>query len=539
MRVDIKKKIEEELKKVVNEFKKKVNFDILSPEKEEFGDFYTNIAFRLSDKENPPQKIAEIIKEKITENLKGIIKKIETKNGFINFFIDEKIYKENILKIIEIQENYLKQDIGKGKKVIIEFVSANPTGPLTIAHGRQAAYGESLSRVLKFAGFAVTKEYYINDAGRQMKLLGESLKARFLQLKGIDYPLPEDGYVGEYLIEIAKKIERVDEEDNNFFIKFASSEILNDIKKDLENFGVSFDSWIRESEFIEKKEVEKVIEFLKEKGLIYEKDGSLCFKSSLFGDDKDRVIVKKDGSFTYLATDLAYHKYKIERGYQIIINIVGPDHHGYIPRLKAGVASLGFDLENFIVLIVQLTTLYRGREKLSMSTRKGQFITLKELIKEIGPDASKFFFLFRKIDSHLDFDIEIAKKQSSENPVYYLQYAYVRLKHLIEFGREKGYIVEKPEKYIDLLDKEEEIEIMKKIWKFNDIIKSVVETYGIHLLAEYLLDISKSFHSYYQKYRIVSDEKEISYARLTLIKSLLIIFELSLKLLNISLPERM
>ncbi len=539
MRVDIKKKIEEELKKVVNEFKKKVNFDILSPEKEEFGDFYTNIAFRLSDKENPPQKIAEIIKEKITENLKGIIKKIETKNGFINFFIDEKIYKENVLKIIEGGENYLKQDIGKGKKVIIEFVSANPTGPLTIAHGRQAAYGESLSRVLKFAGFAVTKEYYINDAGRQMKLLGESLKARFLQLKGIDYPLPEDGYVGEYLIEIAKKIERVDEEDNNFFIKFASSEILNDIKKDLENFGVSFDSWIRESEFIEKKEVEKVIEFLKEKGLIYEKDGSLCFKSSLFGDDKDRVIVKRDGSFTYLATDLAYHKYKIERGYQIIINIVGPDHHGYIPRLKAGVASLDFDLENFIVLIVQLTTLYRGKEKLSMSTRKGQFITLKELIKEIGPDASKFFFLFRKIDSHLDFDIEIAKKQSSENPVYYLQYAYVRLKHLIEFGREKGYIVEKPEKYIDLLDKEEEIEIMKKIWKFNDIIKSVVETYGIHLLAEYLLDLSKSFHSYYQKYRIVSDEKEISYARLTLIKSLLIIFELSLKLLNISLPERM
>ena len=539
MRIDIKTKIKEELKKVVCEFKKEVDFDILPTEREEFGDFYTNVAFRLSDKENPPQKIAENIKKKITENLKGIIKKIEIKNGFINFFIDEKIYRDNILRIIEGQENYLKQDIGKGKKVIIEFISANPTGPLTIAHGRQAAYGESLSRILKFSGFDVTKEYYINDAGRQMKLLGESLKARYFQLKGIDYPLPEDGYVGEYLIEIARRIKNVDENDENFFTNFAYTEILNDIKNDLENFGVSFDSWVRESEFIEKKEVEKVIEFLKEKGLIYEKDGSVWFKSSVFGDDKDRVVIKKDGSFTYLATDLAYHKYKIERGYQIIINIVGPDHHGYIPRLKAAVASFGFNLENFIVLIVQLTTLYRGKEKLSMSTRKGQFITLKELINEIGPDASKFFFLFRKIDSHLDFDIEIAKKQSTENPVYYLQYAYVRLKHLIEFGKEKGYTEEKPEKYIDLLNKEEEIEIMRKMWKFNDIIKGVVETYGIHLLADYLLDISKSFHSYYQKYRIVSDEKELSYARLSLIKSLLIIFELSLKLLNISLPEKM
>jgi len=539
MRIDVKKKIEEELKKVVYEFKKEVNFDILPTEKDQFGNLYTNIAFRLSNKENPPQKIADIIKEKIAKNLKGIIKKIEVKNGFINFFLDEKIYRDNILKIIKGKETYLKQNIGKGKKVIIEFVSANPTGPLTIAHGRQAAYGEALSRVLKFSGFDVTKEYYINDAGRQMKLLGESLKARYFQLKGIDYPFPEDGYIGEYLIEIAKKIEKVDENDNDFFTNFVYTEILNDIKKDLENFGVSFDSWVRESEFIEKKKVKKVIEFLKEKGLIYEKDGSLWFKSSTFGDDKDRVVIKRDGSFTYFATDIAYHKYKIEREYEIIINIVGPDHHGYIPRLKAAVASFGFNLENFIVLIVQLTTLYRGKEKLSMSTRKGQFITLKELINEIGPDASKFFFLFRKIDSHLDFDIEIAKKQSSENPVYYLQYAYVRLKHLIEFGKEKGYIIETPEEYIELLNKEEEIEIMQKIWKFNDVIKGVVETYGIHLLAEYLLDISKSFHSYYQKYRIVSEKREITYARLALTKSLLIIFELSLNLLNISLPERM
>ncbi|MCM8818679.1 MAG: DALR anticodon-binding domain-containing protein, partial [Candidatus Omnitrophica bacterium] len=243
--------------------------------------------------------------------------------------------------------------------------------------------------------------------------------------------------------------------------------------------------------------------------------------------------------YTYLATDIAYHKYKIDRGYQILINIVGPDHHGYIPRLKSGVTCLGFNPENLIVLIVQLTTLYRGKEKLSMSTRKGQFITLKELMNEIGPDAAKFFFLFRKIDSHLDFDIEIAKKQSTENPVYYLQYAYVRLKHLIEYGKERGYSPEGILPSLDLIDKEEEISIMKKLWKFNDVIESVVNTYQVHLLCEYLLDIAKDFHSYYQKYRVIGDEKDLTYARLTFIKSLLTVFELSLSLLNISLPEKM
>ncbi|MCM8818726.1 MAG: arginine--tRNA ligase, partial [Candidatus Omnitrophica bacterium] len=336
MKLDIKKKIKEILKNSIKNLQKEVVFDVLPTEKEEFGDFYTNIAFRLSDKENLPQKIAEKIKEQIEPLLKHIVKKIEIKNGFINFYIDEDIYREHILKIFQLGINYLKQDIGKNKKVLVEFVSANPTGPLTIAHGRQSAYGESLSRILKFSNFDVTKEYYINDSGRQMELLGESLKARYYQIKGLPYEIPEDGYMGEYLIDIAKKIKDVKEE-KDFFIKFAETEILNDIKNDLKNFGVSFDNWVRESEFINKKDVENVLNFLKEKNLIYQKDGSWWFKSSLFGDDKDRVVIKSDGSYTYLATDIAYHKYKIDRGYQILINIVGPDHHGYIPRLKSGV----------------------------------------------------------------------------------------------------------------------------------------------------------------------------------------------------------
>ncbi|MCM8785833.1 MAG: arginine--tRNA ligase [Candidatus Omnitrophica bacterium] len=538
MRSEVKDIIEKTLKKTAEYFKKDVDFALLPCEKEEFGDFYTNLSFKLADKENSPQKIAEIIKQKISPNLKGIIKKIETKNGFINFFINEDIYRDHILKIFQNGKEYLKENIGNGKKILIEFVSANPTGPLTIAHGRQAAYGESLSRILKFCNFDVTKEYYINDAGKQIELLGESLKARYYQLKGIKCEIPEEGYFGDYLIDIAKKIKEV-KDDKNFFVEFAFNEILQDIKNDLKIFGVSFDSWVKESEFIKNKEVENVLNFLKNKNLIYEKDGSLWFKTTIFGDDKDRVVVKKDKSYTYLATDIAYHKYKIERGFEIIINIVGPDHHGYIPRLKASIASLGFAPENLIVLIVQLTTLYRGKEKLRMSTRKGQFITLRQLIDEIGPDATKFFFLFRKIDSHLDFDIEVAKKQSSENPVYYLQYAYVRLKHLIKYAKEKEYTLEGNQFSIDLLNNDEEIELMKKVWKFNDIISNVVKTYGVHLLAEYLLDISKLFHSYYQKYRIVSEEKELTYARLVLIKSLLVVFELSLNLLNISLPERM
>ncbi|MCM8772692.1 MAG: arginine--tRNA ligase [Candidatus Omnitrophica bacterium] len=538
MKIDVKEKIKSSIEEFLKEYKKNVQFDILPTEKEEFGDFYSNIALRLSDKDNPPNLIAEKIKEKISPLLSGIIKKIEIKNGFINFFIDENIYKEHLLKILKNGKGYLEENIGNGKKVLIEFVSANPTGPLTIAHGRQAAYGEALSRILKFAGYNVTKEYYINDAGRQMELLGESLKARYYQLKGMNYDIPEDGYHGEYLIDIAKEIKEI-RDDKKFFIEFAKSKILEGIKNDLEKFGVYFDNWVSESWFIEKGNVENILNFLKEKNLLYEKDGSLWFKSSLFGDDKDRVVVKKDGFYTYLATDIAYHKYKIERGYEILINIVGPDHHGYIPRLKSAVSSLGFNIENFIVLIVQLTTIYRGKEKISMSTRKGQFITLRQLIDEIGADASKFFFIFRKIDSHLDFDIEIAKKQSSENPVYYLQYAYVRMKHLIEYGKEKGYDLEKIKPSLDLLEKNEELDLIKKLWRFNDVIKSVVNTYGVHLLCEYLLDISKIFHSYYQKYRIVGEKQELTYARLALIKSLLTVFELSLFLLNISLPERM
>jgi len=531
-----KEKIEECLNNVIREFSNEVIDIFLFPTaKQEFGDFTTNIAFKF-EKGNP-QDFAEKIKEKLFPLLSDIVEKIEVKNGYINFFISKKVYFSFLKELVEKREDILKLDIGKGENILIEFVSANPTGPLTIAHGRQSAFGESLSRVLKFSNFSVVKEFYINDSGRQIDLLGQSLKARYYQLKGIDYKIPEDGYYGEYLIELAKEIKE-EPKDDEFFRKFAYEKILQDIKDDLKDFGVEFDSWVKESIFVKEGKVEKVIEELKKKGYIYFKEGSWWFRSSEFGDDKDRVVIKSDGTYTYLATDIAYHKYKIERGFSTLINIVGPDHHGYIPRMKAVVQAMGFNPENLKFLIVQLTTLYRGDEKISMSTRKGQFISLKQLINEVGPDASKFFFLFRKSDSHLDFDIEIAKKKTIENPVFYLQYAYVRIKHILKYAQEKNIKIEEiefdPEYFI-----EEEIILLKKMWKFSETIESVVNTYGIHLLCEYLLDLAKNFHSYYHKYRVVSENKKLTESRLVLIKGLYIIFSISLNLLNISLPEEM
>ncbi|HRR95228.1 MAG TPA: arginine--tRNA ligase [Candidatus Ratteibacteria bacterium] len=529
----IKKRIEEGIKKVIEEISNKViDVDVFPSEKENFGDFTTNIVFKLGN------DYAEKIREKILPIVSDIVEKIEIKNNYINFFVSKNVYFNFLKELVKAGKDVLKSEIGRGENVLIEFVSANPTGPLTIAHGRQASFGEALSRIMKFANFSVVKEFYINDSGKQIDLLGESLKARYYQLKGEQYTIPEEGYHGEYLIQLAKEIkeEKVDDE---FFKKFAYERILEEIKRDLKNFGVEFDSWVNESIFIKEGKVDKIINELKENGYIYFKDGSWWFKSTDFGDDKDRVIIKSDGTYTYLATDIAYHKYKIERNFSILINIVGPDHHGYIPRMKAAVQAMGFNPEKLKFLIVQLTTLYKGKEKLSMSTRKGEFISLKQLIDEVGPDASKFFFLFRKVDSHLDFDIELAKKQSTENPVFYLQYAYVRIKHILNFAESKNITIGKTEFDPDYLKEEEELILLKKMWKFPDIIESVVKTYGVHLLCEYLLNLAKIFHSYYHKYRVVGEDKKTTESRLFLIKGLYTIFSLSLDLLNISLLEEM
>ncbi len=517
--------------------KVKEEISVLPAAREEFGDFYTNLAFKMVDSQHPsPQTAALYLKEKILSLAPEFIEKTEVKNGFVNFFLKKEIYLRMLSEISSGKSELVSPFPATGKKMLIEFVSSNPTGPLTIAHGRQAAFGESLARILKHAGFEVAKEYYLNDGGRQIKLLGESLKARYHQLKGEDgYSIPDEGYEGEYLIDIAKEIK----DENISFGKFAADYIMEGIKKDLAEFNVNFDSWAKESDFLAGGMVDELLKTLEAKGLVYSSEGATWFKSSVYGDEKDRVVIKSDGSYTYLAPDMVYHRDKIDRGYDTLVNIVGPDHHGYMPRIKAIVESFGFNPERLKFIIVQLTTLYRGKEKLSMSTRKGQFVSLRQLMDEVGPDASKFFFIFRKAESHLDFDLELAKKKSVENPVYYLQYAYVRMKHILKFAGENGIDIRNMRPDMSLLKEPEELSIARKLAFFPDTVESIVNTFGVHLLAEYLLELAKIFHSYYHKHRVVTENRELTAARIVLVSALLQVFSLALELLNISLPDEM
>lgn len=513
------------------------NFNVFPSAKKEFGDFSTNLAFKIKKTISLNQLISLIQNNDwIKENFANV----EEKNGFINFFLKDTHIHSIIYEILSKKQSYGRGTSDKGN-VLLEFVSANPTGPLTIAHGRQAAFGEALSRILSFSGWKVTKEYYLNDCGRQMELLGISLKACYLKNRGISAEIPADGYHGQYLNEIARKIpDGYENKDTEFFINFAKQEILKMIRDDLENFGVFFDRWFSESELRRSGKVEEVINKLEEKELIYQQDGATWFKTTLYGDDKDRVLRKQDGSYTYLAPDIAYHHDKIKRGYDMLINLWGPDHAGYIARIKAAVSALGFSPDRLKIIIVQLTTLYRGNEKISMSTRKGQFITLRQLMDEVGPDATKFFYLFRKADSHLDFDLELAKKKTEENPIYYIQYAYVRAKHILAFAREKG-IKEQDITNADfsLLKQKEEIDILKKLKTFPSIVEQASRTLEVSKVAHYILDVAGIFHSYYQKFRVVDEDTDISHARVALVECLFTVMETGLELLNISKPEKM
>ncbi|MCM8824892.1 MAG: arginine--tRNA ligase [Candidatus Omnitrophica bacterium] len=517
------------------------NFSVFPSSKKEFGDFSTNILLKIrhTEKSISSEKLISLIQN--DRWMKENFERIEEKNGFLNFFLKNTLIYSVINEILSKGQDYGKSAAGNGKKVLIEFVSANPTGPLTIAHGRQAAFGEALSRILGFCGWQVTKEYYINDCGRQMDLLGISLKSRYLRLRGISAEIPEEGYHGEYLSEIAKKLpDGYEARDTRFFEEFAKQEIMAMIKNDLKEFGVIFESWFSENELRKSGKVEETIRMLENKGLIYQKDNAIWFRSTLYGDDKDRVIRKKDMTYTYLAPDIAYHQNKIERGYDLLVNLWGPDHAGYVARIKAAVNALGFSPEKLQIIIVQLTTLYRGKEKISMSTRKGQFITLKQLMDEVGPDAAKFFFLFRKADSHLDFDIEIARKKTEENPIYYIQYAYVRAKHILQFAKEKG-IKETDIMRADfsLLRESVEIEILKKLKRFPSIVQKAAMNLEVSTIAPYILDLSKTFHSYYQKFRVVNEDLQISCARTAMVKCLLVVIGAALELLGISKPEKM
>ena len=510
------------------------------PHEARHGDLSTNVAMHLAKQSVlPPLKIAEDIVKLITPR-SSVFSRIEAApHGFINFFFKPEIFHPIISQIIREGKRYGCSNSGEGKRVLLEFVSANPTGPLTVAHGRHAAVGDAIARILSAAGYAVVKEYYYNDSGAQMELLGRSLQARYEEISGERRDFPEDGYHGEYLKELARQITADEAKgDIDFFSSFAEERIFAGIKQDLLEFGVNFDSWVKEKDLYESGAVDSVIEALKEKGEIYEEDGALWLRSSSFGDEKDRVVRRRNEEPTYVASDIAYHRQKYERGFDLLIDFFGPDHHGYSPRLWAALAALGYGREKLKIIIVQLVSLYRGEEKISMSTRKGDFVTLRQVLDEVGGDVARFFFLMRKINSHLNFDIELAKSESLENPVYYVQYAHARSESIMRVAQSITQVAENED--LSPLKEKEEIAIMKKLAQFPDIITGCAKNLEPQALTGYLHDLAKAFHSYYNHFRVINpDNRHLTGARLKLVKAVKIVIANGLNFLGILPREKM
>jgi arginyl-tRNA synthetase len=544
---DLVKIIENSLKALGMETIPSIEVEV--PPQNSLGDLATPVAMSLATMlKKPPRKIAEEIVDAIKD--KSAFEKIDIAGpGFINFtFSKEYLYAE-FKKLIEYKSGFLREDIGKGRNVQIEFISANPTGPLHLGHGRGGATGEALSNLLKAAGYEVEREYYINDAGKQVKLLGLSVFARYQQFHGIKYPFPEEGYRGGYVEEIANTIIKENgdkyikanfDEVSDFFIDYSYKKILSSIENDLKDFGITFDLWQSERDLYNNGDIEKAIVDLKTKGFIYEKDGAIWFKSTVFGDDKDRVIIKQDGEYTYFASDIAYHRKKIEKKYDDLIDIWGADHHGYIPRIKAVIEALGYPKERLKVLLVQMVTLLRGGKPVQMSKRAGEFVTLKEVIDEVGSDTTKFIFLTRRPDSHLEFDLEVAKAQSSENPVFYVQYANARINSIFAHAREKRINTDRLcNADLGLLSVQEELRMIRKLLTYPMIFEGAVSTCEPHRITFYMQELSGMFHPYYNKYRVVSDDIELSRARLALCEAVRIVLRDGLEILGISAPEKM
>ncbi len=540
--------LEEAIKKAMEEGELKTDLkpevELQSPRERKHGDLSTNVVMKLSKGSgSSPSLVAKVILKHLMVDEK-VVERVEVApQGFINFYLSKYLLYGILRSIQEEGPEFGRVDLGKERKVLIEFVSANPTGPLTVAHGRHATFGDVLANVLEMAGYKVKREYYYNDTGTQMNLLGSSVKARYLQLLGEKAELPEEGYRGEYITEIAKLI--LDKsgrgcrgEDIDFFRRFAEERIFEGIKEDLKDFGVRFDGWVKEGGFHESGAVKRIIEELRERGDVYERDGALWLRSSRFGDEKDRVVKRATGEPTYLAPDIAYHQNKFKRGFDELINLFGPDHHGYIPRLKAAIKSLDYPTENLKAIILQLVSLYRGKKRISMSTRAGEFITLRQILDEVGADAARFFFLMRRADSHLDFDLELAKKEAAENPVYYIQYAHARICSIFKFAVERG-IKEKEEVDLSLLKEVEELELIKLLSRFPDVVEGCARSLEPHHLTTYLQELASSFHNFYDKFRVIGNDEEMDSARLVLVKGVRTVLQNGLKLLGISAPEKM
>ena len=518
------------------------------PKDEKMGDFSTNIGMTLarSERKNP-----KTIAESVARHLKsGDLSKVEVAGpGFINIKMSQEFFLNRLRNAVSQGENFGSSDSGQGTKVMIEFVSANPTGPLHVGHGRGAAVGDCLARIMKKAGYDLSTEYYINDVGNQMNFLGRSTWLRYRELKGEEIKFPEDHYRGDYIKDIAQKVidqkgdeflNKPEEECISFFRRFAKDNILKGIEKDLSEFRVNFDNWFSEESLYEDKSVEKAVDWLKGQGHIYEKDGAVWLKSSAFDDDKDRVIVKQTGERTYFCSDIAYHQNKINRGFKKLINLMGADHHGYVPRMEAVLEAMGYDKKIFKILLVQFVSLLRAGEKVSMSTRSGEFETLEDVVSEVGVDAARYFFLMRSSDTHLDFDLELAKKETPDNPVFYIQYAHARICSIFRAAEENGVIWDSSAG-VDLapINEDEEFAIIQAILSFPEIVEKSAQALEVHRISHYLLDLVSRFHGYYSRHRVISDDKSLTQARLFLLDALRITIRNGFELMGISSPEKM
>ncbi|MDH7482562.1 MAG: arginine--tRNA ligase [Armatimonadota bacterium] len=556
----VKNKLAQAIEKALQEakkagelaFEKLPDITLEPPKNKAFGDFTTNIAMVLASEVGlSPREVAARIVGRIGD-LNGLIEKVEVAGaGYINFYLSP-VWLYDVLRRVSAEgDSYGRANIGQGEKVQVEYVSANPNGPITVAHARGGTIGDVIANLLEALGYDVTRESYINDAptSTQMQNFGKSVHARYMQVLGYDWPMPEDGYHGEYVIDIAKDIVKKhgdkflslpEDERIKVLTDLAEQEMLSIQKADLERFGIKFDVWFSERTLHESSKVMRAVEKLLEKGYAYKKAGAIWLKSTAFGDDKDRTLVRSNGQPTYIASDAAYHADKFERGFQHIIDVWGPDHHGYVTRTKAAIAALGYDPDKVEIIIYQAVRLFSGGEMVMMSKRAGDVVLLSELLDDVGKDASRFFFLMRSADSTLDFDLKLAKEQSAENPVYYVQYAHARIMSILRLAKENNIEVPAADKAdLSLLTHESEVDLMKKLAEFPDLVLQAGQLREPHRLTRYAQDLAAIFHSFYTDCRVVSDDNALTAARLVLVDATRVVLANVLGLMGVSAPERM
>lgn len=522
--------------------------EIEVPKAETFGDLSTPVAMGLAKQlRKAPRKVAEEIIAAMAD--RSIFEKIDIAGpGFLNFTFTREYLHLQLKKVLAGDRSMLREDVGQGRKALVEFVSANPTGPLHIGHARGAAVGNALCNLLEETGFIVEREYYINDAGQQVRLLGMSVYARYQQLLGLDAEFPKEGYRGQYIDDEAEAL-RAEVKDKFRGLPFEECEkeitswayerMLTLIRGDIATFHIrDFTNWVSERQLYEKGEVTGAIQALRGRGFMYEKDGALWFRSSGFGDDKDRVVIKSDGEYTYFASDIAYHKDKLDRGYDVIADIWGADHHGYIPRIESVMKAFGYDSSKFRVILVQMVNLLKHGEPFQMSKRAGNFVTLGDVVDLVGADTTKFIFLTRKSDSHLDFDIDVVTATSAENPVFYVQYANARINSILANASEKGIDIETGDIDFSLLNTEE-MTLVKKLLAYPMMLEGAARAFEPHRITFYLQELAGMFHPYYHKYKVITDDEAMTKARLALCMGIKVVLSDALSILGVTAPEKM